>query len=76
MGISGAETIPVEVLWWVIPVVIWDVVWKAIALWHAARNGQKGWFAALLVVNSMGILPIVYLRFFCDEIGNNPGIRK
>lgn len=41
--------------------VIWEVVWKAIALWRAARNGQLAWFVGLVLVNSVGILPIIYL---------------
>lgn len=40
---------------------IWTLVWKGVALWHAARNGQKGWYIALLVVNTLGILEIIYL---------------
>ncbi len=49
---------------WIIPLMVWDLVWKAIGLWHAARNNQRGWFVALLLINSVGILPIAYLRFF------------
>lgn len=40
---------------------IWDLTWKLIALWRAARNNQKGWFIALGILNTLGILPIVYL---------------
>ena len=40
---------------------IWDGVWKGIAMWKAARNSSKPWFIVLMVVNSLGILPIVYL---------------
>ncbi len=43
---------------------VWDVVWKGIGLWHAARNGQKYWFVAILIINTVGILPMVYLKFF------------
>jgi methionyl-tRNA synthetase len=42
----------------------WAVVWKGIALWHAARGGQKAWYVAILFVNSIGILEIIYLQFF------------
>lgn len=42
-------------------VVVWDFVWKALALWRAGRNDQKGWFIVLLIINSVGILPIFYL---------------
>ena len=45
-------------------VALWTIVLKGFALWHAARNGQKKWFIALLVVNTLGILEIVYLIWF------------
>lgn len=43
---------------------VWTVVLKGFALWHAARGGQKKWFIALLVINTLGILEIVYLIWF------------
>ncbi len=42
----------------------WDLVWKAIGMWKAARNSQKYWFVFMLFINSAGVLPIVYLKFF------------
>jgi hypothetical protein len=44
--------------------IAWAVVWKGIALWHAARNRQLVWYIALLIVNIVGILEIIYLVFF------------
>lgn len=41
--------------------VAWSMVWKGLALWRAGRNNQLGWFIALLLINTMGILEIVYL---------------
>ncbi|MBU0668253.1 hypothetical protein KJ951_02650 [Patescibacteria group bacterium] len=41
--------------------VIWVLFWKGLALWHAGRRGQSWWFAILLVVNTVGILEIIYL---------------
>ena len=40
---------------------IWALVWKGWALWRAGRNNQKVWFVVLLLVNSLGVLDIVYL---------------
>ena len=40
---------------------LWDLVWKGFALWRAARRKEQWWFLALFLINSMGILPIVYL---------------
>jgi len=44
--------------------ITWAIVWKGIALWHAARNSQLVWYIALLIVNTVGILEILYLVFF------------
>lgn len=46
---------------------VWTVVVKGFALWHAARNSQKEWFIVLLVVNTLGILEIVYLVWFRSD---------
>lgn len=43
---------------------VWDLVWRGIGLWFAAQNKQKGWFVALLILNTAGILPIIYLIWF------------
>ena len=42
-------------------IVIWDMVWKMIALWKAARNNDLAWFILIGVVNSVGIIPIIYI---------------
>ena len=41
--------------------ILWSVFWKGLALWHSGRKGQPWWFVALLLINSAGILEIVYL---------------
>ena len=45
-------------------IAIWDIVWKGIALWRCGRNAQLVWFIFILILNTAGILPIVYLIFF------------
>ncbi|HWB39197.1 MAG TPA: DUF5652 family protein [Candidatus Saccharimonadales bacterium] len=40
---------------------IWDLIWRGLALWRAAQKQQKAWYVAILVVNSVGVLPIIYL---------------
>ncbi len=50
---------------WFLPVLIvlilWDTVWKIIAMWKSARNNHLIWFICITVINSIGILPIVYI---------------
>lgn len=50
--------------------VLWTVFWKGWALWTAARKGEMWWFLAILIVNTAGILEIVYLFFFKKMIFN------
>lgn len=40
---------------------LWSVFWKGLALWHAGRKGHAKWFVVLLIVNTAGILDIIYL---------------
>jgi hypothetical protein len=46
---------------------LWSIIWKGLGLWRAARNEQKWWFLAFLVVNDLGILPIIYLLWFRSD---------
>ena len=45
-------------------IVLWEAVWKGIAMWRAGRNNQLIWFVCFLIFNTAGILPIVYLAWF------------
>jgi hypothetical protein len=38
-----------------------DLALKGWGMWRAARMQKKWWFIALLVVNSLGIFPAVFL---------------
>jgi methionyl-tRNA synthetase len=50
-------------------VLLISVVLKGFALWHAARRGEKWWFVALLILNTLGILELAYLIFFAKVWG-------
>jgi hypothetical protein len=41
--------------------VVVDAVLKLIALWQSARRKQIIWFIFLALINSLGILPAIYL---------------
>ncbi len=43
---------------------IWTVPWKGLALWRSAKKGDRAWFIVLLLINTLGILEIIYLFFF------------
>lgn len=50
--------------WLLATLIAWSLIWKGIALWYTARNSQLAWYIALLIVNTLGILEIIYLLFF------------
>ena len=43
---------------------IWSAVWKGFALYRAGRLAQSGWFVAMFILNTAGILEILYLFVF------------
>lgn len=47
--------------------IFWSLVWKGLALWKAAKNGDKAWYIFLLVVNTVGILEILYIYVFSKK---------
>jgi len=51
-------------LWVIILATVWDGVWKGAALWKAAKNHEHNWFIVMFVLNTLGILPILYLTIF------------
>lgn len=48
-------------------VLVWSIAWKGIALWRAGQNGHLIWFIVLLVVNTVGILEIIYIFAFSQK---------
>lgn len=48
-------------LWIFILLALWEIIWKGLALWRAAKLNQKYWFIALILINTVGVLPIIYL---------------
>jgi len=50
---------------WVIAVIVivglWEVIWKAIGLWHAGSDRNLLWFVLMFVLNTLGILEIIYV---------------
>lgn len=58
------EKILLEHLWIVIAILLLTVPLKAAALWRAARRGHISWFLALIILNTLGILDLLYIFVF------------
>lgn len=48
-------------VWILLLAVAWTLPWKGMALWRSARRAEKVWFVVFLLVNTLGLLEIVYL---------------
>lgn len=53
--------------------IIWSTVWKAMALWRAARNNHLAWFIVLMILNTAGILDILYYFIWGKKKSETPG---
>jgi hypothetical protein len=51
---------------------IWSLIWKGFALWKAAKQDDKTWFIALLIINTAGILEIFYIFIFSKRNSSLP----
>jgi len=49
-------------------VILWELIWKGLALYRAGKKQQPIWFVLILILNTMGILPIIYLIISKDKI--------
>ena len=56
--------------------IIWAFIWKGLALWNAAKNEEKYWFVAVLILNTVGILEILYLFVFSKQKWNINKVKK
>jgi len=59
--VLNSVAIPHIPLWLVIIGIVWVIAWKGVALWKAARLSHKKWFIVLIVINTLGILEIIYI---------------
>jgi hypothetical protein len=51
-------------VWLLLIIIAWTLFWKLTGLWKSARNGKVVWFLAIALINTVGILPILYIHLF------------
>ncbi len=57
-------SIPTYLVVVLVPLIIWEIIWKLIGLWKSAKNNQLIWFISIGLLNTLGILPIIYILIF------------
>lgn len=51
----------------ILGILVWSMFWKAMALWRATKANQRYWFIGMLLINTLGILEIIYLIRFAKN---------
>lgn len=54
-------------VWIFVVALLWVLPWKIYSLWTSARNSNKGWFLALLLLNTFAILDIFYIFYVAKK---------
>ena len=66
MVFNNILEVPLSTQLGAIALLVWSFVWKGLALWKAAHKGSRWWFVALMVVNTLGLLEILYIYVFSE----------
>lgn len=45
-------------------IMIWSMIWKGFGMWKAAEKKSPAWFVILFIINTLGILDILYIYVF------------
>jgi hypothetical protein len=61
------EQFLIDNLWIVCLAIAWTLPWKGVALWKSARAKQSAWFVVLMIVNTLGLLEILYIFAFAPK---------
>ncbi len=56
--------------------IVWTIVWKGLALWNSSRLNQPIWFILLLVINTLGILEIIYLILYSKHFVKTKNMKE
>lgn len=78
MNLLNMDLLISQNIWFFALILLWVLPWKGLALWKSARNDNKYWFIALLIVQSLAVLDIIYIFFIdkkktgTDNIENQP----
>ncbi len=65
LGLSPLFVIGLGIIAAVIAIIV--ICLKGYSLWLAAKRDEKWWFVILLVVNTLGILELIYIIFVAKK---------
>lgn len=64
MSLTGNENLDIILI---AVITIWSTILKGAGLWRAANLKQRNWFIVMLIINSVGIIELIYLFRFAEK---------
>jgi hypothetical protein len=58
---TTADSFPGWLIALIVVLAIWETVWKGIGLWRAGVDRNLLWFVLMFVLNTAGVLEIIYI---------------
>ena len=58
---TRVDSFPGWVIALLVVLAIWEAVWKGVGLWRAGVDRNLLWFVLMFVLNTAGVLEIVYI---------------
>jgi len=62
-------------MWLIVVLLIWTLVWTLLALWKSAEKKHIAWFIVMGILNTAGILEILYIFIF-SKLGKDKEVKK
>ncbi len=75
LGLPIQSTIVIIAIFLLV-IFIWSLIWKGLALWKSVKKDHKWWFILILVLNTVGILEILYIYLFSKINWNKKQLRR
>ena len=75
-GCNAVIDFPIYLIIAIAFLAIWSIVWKGLALWKSAKKNHLAWFVVLLLINTAGILEILYIYIFSKSSTKSKQIKK
>jgi len=74
--LSALLGISTKALYFLFLIMVWEGVWKLVAMWKSARKKSVIWFILLAIINTAGILSILYIFVFSELKSKEKPVKK
>ncbi|MBS3089318.1 hypothetical protein J4461_00370 [Candidatus Pacearchaeota archaeon] len=63
-------------IWLIAVIIVWSLAWKGVAWWISARKNHILWFLSFFLINTLGILEILYIFLFSKMSLSDKSVKR